>query len=125
MLQSTFADSDFFYFSRINFKNITVSLKKVTLQENNVVDEEELDCTDRDDLGNLEDSPRLVFIHEECGNLIVVNDGGELTENVYQKNSDVLQQPAIARRLTFFLFLLSSLVTGPSFKSMSPVVLEL
>ena len=91
MLQSTFADSDFFYFSRINFKNITVSLKKVTLQENNVVDEEELDCTDRDDLGNLEDSPRLVFIHEECGNLIVVNDGGELTENVYQKNSDVLQ----------------------------------
>ena len=55
------------------------------------MDEEELDCTDRDDLGNLEDSPRLVFIHEECGNLIVVNDGGELTENVYQKNSDVLQ----------------------------------
>ena len=66
-----------------------------------------------------------MFIHEECGNLIVVNDGGELTENVYQKNSDVLQQPAIARRLTFFLFLLSSLVTGPSFKSMSPVVPEL
>ena len=41
--------------------------------------EEELDCIDIDDIGNLEDSPRLVFINEEYGNLIVVNDGGELT----------------------------------------------
>ena len=53
--------------------------------------EKELDCIDRDDIGNLEDSPRLVFINEECGNLIVVNDGGELTENISQKKSDVLQ----------------------------------
>ena len=38
-----------------------------------------LDCINRDDIGNLEDSPRLLFIDEECGNLIVVNDGGERT----------------------------------------------
>ena len=35
-----------------------------------------------DDIGNLEDSPRLVFINEERGNLIVVNDDGESTENI-------------------------------------------
>ena len=46
---------------------------------------EELDCIDIDGIGNLEDSPRLVFINEECGNLIVVNDGGELTENISRK----------------------------------------
>ena len=45
----------------------------------------ELDCIDIDDIVNLEDSPRLVFINEECGNLIVINDGGELTENISQK----------------------------------------
>ena len=80
-----------FYFSSIIFKNITVSLKKATLQKKNVIVEEELDCIDIDDIGNLEDSPRLVFINEECGNLIVVNDGGELTENISQKKADVLQ----------------------------------
>ena len=42
----------------------------------NVIVEEELDCIDIDDIGNLEDSPRLVFIDEECGNLLVINDGG-------------------------------------------------
>ena len=44
-----------------------------------------------DDIGNLEDSPRLVFTDEECGNLMAVNDSGELTENISQKKSDVLQ----------------------------------
>ena len=37
-------------------------------------------------LETLEDSPRLLFINEECGNLIIaVNDGGELTGNISQK----------------------------------------
>ena len=49
-------------------------------EQKNVIVEEELDCIDIDDIGNLEDSPRLVFINEEFRNLIVVNDGGELTE---------------------------------------------
>ena len=35
-----------------------------------------------------------MFIDEECGNLIVVHDGGELTRNINQKKkSEVLQQP--------------------------------
>ena len=78
-----------FYFSSIIFKNITVSLKKKCLK--NVIVEEELDCIDIDYTGNLEDSPRLVFIDEECGNLIVVIDGGKLTGNISKKKSDVLQ----------------------------------
>ena len=49
--------------------------------------EEELDCIDIDDFGNLEDSPKLVFIDEECGNLIVVNDGGELTRILIKRKS--------------------------------------
>ena len=36
-------------------------------------------------IGNLENSPRFVFIDEECENLIVVNDGAELTRNINQK----------------------------------------
>ena len=49
-------------------------------EKKNVIVEEELDCIDIDDIGNLEGSPRLVFIDEECGILIVVNHGGELLE---------------------------------------------
>ena len=44
--------------------------------------EEELDGIDIDETGNLEDSPRLMFIDEECGNLLVVNDSGELSGNI-------------------------------------------
>ena len=36
-----------------------------------------LDCTDIDDVENLQGSPRLVFIDEKYGNLIVVYDAGE------------------------------------------------
>ena len=57
-------------------------IKKSNSSEKNIVVEEELDCFDIDDIGNLEDSPRLVFMNEECGDLIVVNEGGELTENI-------------------------------------------
>ena len=64
-----------FYFASLTFKIITVSFKKVTLQTKNVIDEEELDCIDKVDMGNLEYSTKLVFINEECENLIVVNDG--------------------------------------------------
>ena len=86
---NTFADSDLFYFSSIIFKNITVSLKKATLQKKNVIVEEELDCNDIDGIGNLEDSPSLVLINEECGNLIVANDGRELTENISRKRQTI------------------------------------
>ena len=79
-----------FYFSRI-FKNITFSLKKSTSSEKNVIVEGELDCIDTDNIRNLEDSPRLVFIIEECVTLIMVNDGRQLERNIIQKNSGVLQ----------------------------------
>ena len=62
-----------------------VSLKESNSSEKNVIVEEELACIDKDDIRNLEDSPRLAFINEECGNLIVVNGGGELTENISLK----------------------------------------
>ena len=59
----------------------------------NVIVEERLDDTiDIDDIENLEGSSRLVFIDEENENLILVNDGGELTRNINQKKkSNVLQ----------------------------------
>ena len=44
----------------------------------------ELDYIDIDDIGNVEDSPRLVFIDEECENLIIVHIN-------LKKKSDVLQ----------------------------------
>ena len=81
-----------FYFSSFISRKITVSFKKATLQKNFVIIEEELDGIDIDEIGNLEDSPRFVFIDEECENLKVVNDGGELTRNKNQKKkSGVLQ----------------------------------
>ena len=43
---------------------------------------EELDGIDIDDIGNLEDLLRIVFVHEEWGNLKVFVDGGELTVNI-------------------------------------------
>ena len=43
--------------------------------------ERTVDGIDINDIGNLEDSPRFVFIDEESENLIVVNDDGELTRN--------------------------------------------
>lgn len=46
------------------------------------------------EIGNLEDSPRLVFIDQEYKNVIVANDVGELTRNINQKKKlKVLQQP--------------------------------
>ena len=35
-----------------------------------------------DDIWNLVDLPGIVFIHEECGNLKVFVDGGELPRNI-------------------------------------------
>ena len=54
------------------------SFKKSNTSEKNVIVGKEQDCIDIDDIGK--DSPRLLFINEEYGNLIVVIDGGELTE---------------------------------------------
>ena len=77
-------------------KQIKVTLKKATFPKKVVLAEQELDGTDIDDIGNLENSPRLVFIDEECGNLIVVNYDRELSRNINQNNnSDILQKPIV------------------------------
>ena len=67
----------------LSFKNVTIQKKCYSWRRTRLYF--------IDDIGNLEDSPRLVFTDEECGNLMAVNDSGELTENISQKKSDVLQ----------------------------------
>ena len=56
-------------------------MNKHNPSEKIVIVKEELDGIDIDDIGNLEDLLRIVFIHEEWGNLKVFVDGGELTGN--------------------------------------------
>ena len=46
-------------------------MNKYNPSEKIVIVKEELDGIDIDDVGNLEDLLRIVFIHEECGNLKV------------------------------------------------------
>ena len=46
-------------------------MNKNNPSEKIVIVQEELDGIDIDDIGNLEDLLRIVFIHEECGNLKV------------------------------------------------------
>ena len=46
---------------------------------------EEINDIDIDDIGNLEDLLRILFIHEECGNLKVSVDGGELNRIINEK----------------------------------------
>ena len=42
-----------------------------------------------------------MFINKERGNLIVVNDRGELTKNINQKkNSDILQKSIVVHLVT-------------------------
>ena len=76
----TLAEFDLFeYFQK------TRAFIEDNLSEKNVIVEEGLDDIDIDDIGSLEDSRWLVFIDEECENLIVVVDVGELPRNVNQR----------------------------------------
>ena len=54
--------------------------------------ERTIDGTAVNDTENLEDSPRFVFIDEECENLKVVNDGGERPRNINQKKKSGASQ---------------------------------
>ena len=76
------------------FKKITALFKKATSQKKLLqLIKRTIDDNDIDDIGNLDDSPRFVFIDEKCENLIVVNGDGELTRTINQKKkSGVLQQ---------------------------------
>ena len=71
--------------------------------EKNVIVEEELNGIDADDIADLQDSPRLVFMDEECENLIA--DGRELTRSINQKKKSGVLQPLYnkcCRREYFF-----------------------
>ena len=70
-----------------DFFNITLLS---TVYRNGRTLEEELDGFDTDGIVILKEAPRLVLIDEECKNLIIVNDGGEITGNIYQKKLGIL-----------------------------------
>ena len=79
-----------FHFSSFIFLKKPRFIQEGNPSEKVVIVEEELDGIDIDDIGNLEDSPRFVFIDEECENLIVY--GGELIRSINQKKkSGILQ----------------------------------
>ena len=86
MEEITFADIDFFYFSSFIFKEF----EKHNPLEAIVIVKEELGSIDVDDIGNLEDLLRIVFINEEWGNLKVFVDGGELTRYINKERSQAL-----------------------------------
>ena len=46
------------------------------------------------------DLPSLMFIDEECGNLSVVVDGGELTKNNNRKKSQKFYKPIYVKSVT-------------------------
>ena len=52
-------------------------LKRTTLQNFFLIVKKELVGIDIEDIGNLEDLLKIVFIHEECGYLKVFVDDGE------------------------------------------------
>ena len=83
--ETTLADIDLLYFPSFFKKKTNNLIAEDNPLEKVLIVEEDLDCTDIDDVGNLKDLPKLVFIHEECQNLEVVNDGRELIRNINQK----------------------------------------
>ena len=81
-----------FYFSGFILKKNHGFIQEGNPSEKAVIVVEELYSIDKDNIGNLKDPPRLMFINEKCEDLILVNDGGKLTRNINQKKkSDILQ----------------------------------
>ena len=85
-------------------------MKKSNLSEKNVIVEEELDRIDINDIVNLENSPKLVFIDEECANFIAVNDCRERTRNINRKkNSDVRREHLFSNHVILFYYRVNNL----------------
>ena len=73
-----------------NWPNFIFKVKHVIIEEDipskNIAVEEEPDSIDIDDIGNLDDLPKLAFINEECGNLT------EFTKNINKKKKSDISQ---------------------------------
>ena len=82
----------FFIFVVLFSKNIKVEVEGDSPSNKNVVVKEELDRIDIDYTGNIENLPRIVFIYEECGNLKVFFDSGELTRIINEKKKPGILQ---------------------------------
>ena len=67
-----------FFFSSFIFKENHVLVKENKPQKFLII-KEQLDGIDIDDIGNLEDLLRIVFIHEERVNIKVFVDNGNTT----------------------------------------------
>ena len=77
------ADIDFF--SSFIFKENHVLVEEGNPSEKNVIAKKELDDIDINAIGNLEDLLRIVFIHQEYGNLKAFIDGGDLNRIINKK----------------------------------------
>ena len=91
-MNKIYADVDLLHFSSFTFKKKPGLIEEDNRSKKVVIVGEELNVIDIDDIGHLEELPRLVLIDKERGKPKVVNDGRELTRNIYQKKKgDVLQ----------------------------------
>ena len=75
---------------RLRFLTCFIFLVLFSKKSHGFIEEDKLseivaNQSDIDGIDKLEGLPRFVFINEECGNLEVVNDGGELTGDINQK----------------------------------------
>ena len=70
-MEITFTDIELYVFFYLCFQR--KSRFQWRRKQKAVIVEEEQGCIDIDNIGNLEDSLRLVFIDEECGNPRVVD----------------------------------------------------
>ena len=77
----------FWIFFSFNFKEKRLLIEEGALQKKIVIVEEELGDVEIDDVRNLEDLLRLLFIDVEYENLKVFVNGGELTRNINQIRS--------------------------------------
>ena len=75
----------FYLFYCFIFKENHVLIEEDNPSEKIAIDKEELDGIDIDSIENLEDLLIIGFIHEECVNLKVFVDWGELTRNINKK----------------------------------------
>ena len=91
--EAMFADTDLFYFSSF-ILNLGFRWRGQPFRKSCYSWGRTKSCcrVDIDDIGNLQNLPRLVFVDEECWSLKVVNDGGELTRNINQKKKSEVSQ---------------------------------